>query len=144
MAEKKGADCGEDIAERVLALQQQLLPEGSRNAPGVGLCHMGLGESSRAAVGLTKMQPRRWKKIARTSDKYSFEHLASQTNVLHGRKRGSGQECLMFVEDGTAKRSREKEEKLTATTPESSKKPIVVSDMGDFIPLDSSYDLEVD
>ncbi|OMO61454.1 hypothetical protein CCACVL1_23510 [Corchorus capsularis] len=80
IAENKGVDRGIDIAEGVYALQQQLLPggmaetpnfvgdrgsaskgkgsatyAGSRNAPAIGPCHMGLGESSRAPIGRTNM-----------------------------------------------------------------------------------------
>ncbi|OMP07377.1 hypothetical protein COLO4_07398 [Corchorus olitorius] len=58
-----------------------------------------------AATTSTLKQPRRWKKVARVTDKYFFQCLGPQMNLVNGRKRGSTQESRMSVEDGVAKRA---------------------------------------
>ncbi|OMO73806.1 hypothetical protein COLO4_26843 [Corchorus olitorius] len=62
-------------------------------------------------------QPRRWKKAAHVSEKYSFEVLAPQTNFKNGKKRISTQEDFMSTEEGTTKKSREEEDHVAAVLP---------------------------
>ncbi|OMO90520.1 reverse transcriptase [Corchorus capsularis] len=81
---------------------RQLLAELVKTGPFV----FGAGNTS------DQIKPRRWKKIARATDKYSFECLAPQTNLLQGRKRGPYQGSFVSVEDGAAKRSREEEDQI--------------------------------
>ncbi|OMP07669.1 hypothetical protein COLO4_07147 [Corchorus olitorius] len=84
-------------------------------------------------------QPRRWKKAARVSEKYSSEVLAPQTNFKNGKKRVSTQEDFMSTEEGTAKKSREEEGPVADLLPTDSGR---VADTGaeDFVVVESSED----
>ncbi|OMO57673.1 reverse transcriptase [Corchorus capsularis] len=52
-------------------------------------------------------KPRKWKKAARVSSKYTFDALASPSNLKDGRKRGTTGHCHEAVESGAFKRTRE-------------------------------------
>ncbi|OMO52841.1 reverse transcriptase [Corchorus capsularis] len=52
-------------------------------------------------------KPRKWKKTARVSSKYSFEAFAPQSNLKDGRKRGTGVSTQETTGSGMFKRTRD-------------------------------------